>query len=37
MFEEKFKFYEEERLKFEKYKIKAADEQRHHSSVDREN
>jgi hypothetical protein len=26
MFEEKFKFYEEERLKFEKFKIKAADE-----------
>lgn len=28
MFEEKFKFYEEERLKFEKFKIKAADENR---------
>ena len=37
MFEDKFKFYEEERLKFERFKNNAADEERKVSHAKREN
>jgi hypothetical protein len=37
MFEEKFKYYEEERLKFERFKSKAQDEERKVASIKREN
>ena len=37
MFEEKFKFYEDERLKFERFKSKAVDEERKFIHIEREN
>ena len=37
MFEDKFKYYEEERLKFERFKLKANDEERKMVHVQREN
>lgn len=37
LFEEKFKYYEEERLKFERFKSKAQDEERKVCAVKREN
>lgn len=37
MFEDKFKFYEEERLKFERFKSKAQDEERKVAHFKREN
>ncbi len=37
MFEDRFKYYEEERLKFERFKHKAADEERKASHIQREN
>ena len=37
MFEDKFKYYEEERIKFERFKSKAADDERHASHIQREN
>lgn len=37
MFEDKFKFYEEERLKFERFKNQAADEERKIALAKREN
>jgi hypothetical protein len=37
MFEERFKYYEEERLKFERFKQKTQDEERKNVHVIREN
>jgi hypothetical protein len=37
MFEERFKYYEEERLKFERFKQKSQDEERKTVHVQREN